>query len=189
MESIEPFIHLRELGVIICDECYKTVIPNRIAPHLRSKHEIGGEEIKRIVTQINRLDDLIRDRKDVLERAVKRAGGTTAIPHLPIHQGGFACNLNQDGEISSGNGCGYIVRTIERIKAHCRKEHNWENTQSKGGSLAYRRASHQAPRLWRSVKYYQRFFTQGAGQEYFEVRVKCPAADVRQEENSESVAR
>ena len=86
------------------------------------------------------------------------------IPGLPLYHDGLRC-IGKDGE---GKQCRYVCRTIDGIQKHCKKQHNWVNSQKRGGNV-YIKETYSSNRLWKCHRTCQRFFELGQWKKYFEV--------------------
>jgi len=154
------FKHLPDQQVIVCIECQYCIQPDQIKGHLSTNHNGIPNQVRKAIQEfVKTLDNVAYQKGDV----VYPDPDSVPIPELPIYDNGLVC-MSELGI----NQCGYICRSIETMQRHCKKTHNWVNSQKRGGNS---RAKQQQPgnRLWIDKQHCQRFFKQGAWQQYFQV--------------------
>lgn len=154
------FKHLPEQQVIICVECQHAIQPNQIKGHLSTSHNTIPSQVRKTIQEfIQTLQNVAQKKEDIIHPDPD----SDPIPGLPIFDNGLVCISEQ-----SGSQCGYTCRSIETMQRHCKKAHNWINSQKRGGNSRAKQ-QHTANRLWIEKQHCQRFFTQGAWQQYFQV--------------------
>lgn len=155
---MEPFRYVPEFNVVVCKDCGFAVLPTHVNAHLGGpKHKVDAARRKGVTETIGQINGLIRIEGQLAAEFKQPTQPVRPIQHLPVHNNGFVCQW----EVKGGVECGYIVRTVERIKTHCRTAYGWVNSQRRGGSLAQRRRASEASRPWRTGVRCQRFFKHG----------------------------
>ncbi len=165
---MEPFVHLPAFGFVACTTCRYACIADEVATHLRHHHSesMNVDRRKVVVEAVAKIPDIIRNQEEL--RNFRYPPPTTEpIPFIaPPRADGIRCNE-----------CGFVIRTVQGIQAHCRKEHGWQNEWTKGGNIKQKA---QQPRQvpWTTGIRCQRFFKSRSASSYFEVR-QCDGAPDR----------
>lgn len=122
MESIEPFIFLERFRLLVCQKCGFAVVSKEVTTHLRVRHkDVPLPTRKKIAAAITRCPNVIQDQAG-LSGFLFPPPTTSYIPELaaPQHDG-LKCRK-----------CPYIARQLQKIQAHCRIRHGWENKRIAG---------------------------------------------------------
>ena len=149
---MDPFIHFPEQRVVVCYECKHAVLPSNVNTHLREegKHDMSPEDRFRIIQQIQTIEGLITDKRE-LNKLVFPAASNPPIPILQEpRKDGRKCQLQDQNQ----RPCQYISCHRQMIQEHYRVEHGWVNPQKKGRPEAGREV--EVP--WRSGVHCQHFF-------------------------------
>jgi hypothetical protein len=146
------FRHLRQHQIIVCIECRIAIVPKHAAAHLARNHSrITKEEQRYVQRYVDGLEDVARDILDV------RFPGPNDPPcgEIITQYGGLRCT----GRDTDGRQCRHVVSTTQKIQEHCRKVHNWQNEQRRGGNVRRKRVQ-TANRMWDEGQAYQQFFNE-----------------------------
>jgi hypothetical protein len=87
-----------------------------------------------------------------------------AILGLPIFKDGLVCQAQR----TQGTQCRYVCRDMSTMQKHCKVEHNWENTEKRGGNVRKKTAGGNN-RIWKEGQHCQRFFEFAQWKKYFQV--------------------
>jgi hypothetical protein len=150
--------------IAICRHCGVGVLwDEQWDHHFSTLHKLPSATRKAIQSRSLIQDpDIIRNTQQLQER-FQYPIYEAPIPHIPVYSDGLGCEEKQE----DGEPCRYICRTESGIKQHYRKEHGWQNPQSRGGSQAQRR---NIARPWRKDVLCQRLFHNGPRNGYYEVQ-------------------
>ena len=160
---MEPLIHIAQHRIIICSRCGYAIVPTQIPAYLTGpKHQITVYKRRVMMAQVNAISGLITNQHELKSELQIPEPQHPLIPELSIYANGLGCRYQR---------CRFICRDKAVIQRHYRENHGWVNPYRRGSSLRQRQ-DHIYP--WREQVYCQRFFTQGAQQEYFEVRPNYP---------------
>lgn len=111
-----------------------------------------------MLRQVQNIPEVIRKRSE-LEYFRFPAATRAAVPYLePPLTDGMKCLL-----------CPYIARQIQKIQAHCRHAHGWQNPRKRGRQVASQSSSAAASGPWRTGVRCQRFFKSREASGWFEV--------------------
>ena len=148
--------HLPEWHLILCRKCEHAIWPEQVQQHFQgSQHRLPKFEAVTIASIAQSWSGLIQYPVELhLPRHVN-----APIPGLKLFHEGFLCQIQPED-------CWYVCRNEKGMKTHCRQKHGW-TMQSQRGRPSARTGSKTKP--WRSVSC-QRFFLQGVGSQYFEIR-------------------
>lgn len=156
----ELFTHFPNFRIIVCRDCKFAVVPDQIKAHLNQNHQtLTASTRKNIVEQVGRLDHVAYRTEDVIypvavQDAVRELG--------PVIEQCFECKE-----------CGLLRESRKGIEAHCRKEHNWSSTKSRGGRGSFRsQAARNQP--FTEGHYCQRFFKYAQWTKLFKVLQAVP---------------
>ncbi|KAL8685459.1 MAG: hypothetical protein Q9218_007746, partial [Villophora microphyllina] len=171
-------VHLPELRIIICKQCQHAVWPTEITGHLKGpQHRVKRSLAKTIQESVHTWDVIAHPSQLVaLEHA------TDPIPGLPVYLDGLRCQQE---------GCPYIGRETNSMKAHFRQQH--PGVRGKRGKGSHHFKGVDVP-LWDEGVACQRLFIRLKGSHYFSVdvdRATLPPRDdvVRGELRSMTTAR
>ncbi|KAK4441880.1 hypothetical protein QBC34DRAFT_457824 [Podospora aff. communis PSN243] len=144
--DVTPFIHLPQHPFVICRECRFACIPDEVASHLRKHHNSIHTKVRSEIARAVREIPGIICNQEQLRAFPYPAASTEPIPFIaPPQTDGLRCDA-----------CNYVVRSRQRIQAHCREKHRWENDWRRGGNVA-KRAKQERTVPWTSGIRYQRF--------------------------------
>lgn len=148
---MEPFIILQSLSVLVCKECQTGCLVSEIPTHLRDKHpRLSPNKRNAISAHLKGIPGLAQDQQS-LKSFRFPPPESAAIPMLPgPFRDAFACTE-----------CVYVVRQLDNMKAHCRKNHGWSGKADK-------RPSAVTP-MWRSNVSCQQLFASRTASKLFEV--------------------
>ncbi|KAL7940006.1 hypothetical protein V8C42DRAFT_357967 [Trichoderma barbatum] len=155
---MDPFVYLPVYRLVVCQRCRFACVADEIITHLQTRHpEIPSVERKRIVGTVQRINKIIHNQRE-LENFQYPPPTTEPIPFIePPRDDGLGC-------VS----CPYIACQLQKIQAHCRKEHNWTNPR-KRGRLSALQLLDQTQLPWRKNVQCQRFFRSRGASSWFEV--------------------
>lgn len=156
----KAFIHLSQYQIIICRACEYAVAPSQVELHLSLSHPgMPLQTRNELINFVDGMSEVARTQDQV----IYPQRGVSAIPDLPV-MCGFACTMRNDRREQ----CGYMCLTIQAIQRHCKKEHNWINTNSRGGDVR-QKSKEPPPRPWIPGQLCQRFFEAPKWKKYFAV--------------------
>ncbi|KAI0844150.1 hypothetical protein F5Y00DRAFT_249450 [Daldinia vernicosa] len=165
--NIEPFIHLPQYRVVICQECGYACVGEEIVSHFkRPIHQgLSKQRKKEISDAILAMPDVYQTKDEIETLPIPfPPPETPAIPYLlPPQTDGLRCGA-----------CSYIVCTKGRMQAHCMKAHQWKNDRGRGRQA---KGASYAPEPWTTGVRCQRLFMSGPGNRYFEVERPSRPAD------------
>ena len=124
MGSIAPFVFLPDRRIVVCSQCRYACIGNEIERHLSGdQHKTLPSTARQpIAKAVRALQGIICEQSQLDDFAFPDPV-CAPIPILgPPWTDGVACNS-----------CVYIVRSVKKMKEHCRQEHGWINSRKKGG--------------------------------------------------------
>ncbi|KAK4444177.1 hypothetical protein QBC34DRAFT_487938 [Podospora aff. communis PSN243] len=174
--NITPFIHLPQYPFVICKECQFACIADEVGSHLRKHHNSIHTKVRSEIARVVQEIPGIICNQEQLRAFPYPAASTEPIPFIaPPQTDGLRCDT-----------CSYVVRSRQRIQAHCREKHRWENDWRRGGNVA-KRAKQERTVPWTSGIRCQRFFPSRAGSQWFEVgRARAEPAPTHPETVEES---
>lgn len=154
---MEPFVYLPTYSIIVCKQCEFGCVADEVTTHLRARHSDISVPKRRCIQQaIQFIPGVIRNQAD-LNRLELPPSSTTPLPYLAAPKAdGLKCRK-----------CSYISRQIQKIQAHCRSEHGWQNPRASGRPVRADARATQQP--WRENVQCQRFFPSRIGSGWFEV--------------------
>lgn len=122
ISSIEPFVFLRRYRVVVCRRCQFAVVGDEVATHLQKRHkDMSAPSRKIICITISGIENIIHNQTG-LRDFIYPPPTTSYIPELaPPQTDGLKCRE-----------CPYIARQLQKVQAHCRTEHGWENDRKAG---------------------------------------------------------
>ena len=151
---------LGDTGLLACLRCKFSVLPSSIEFHfLNSPHRLSTDERRRITSEVEKYPELIQESSG-LEEVDFPLSFPYYFPDLSLHSNGFQCR-----------DCFFIGRERRSIVKHYREEHGWENPRKRGEKLK-KNEEEEVP--WKSGVSYQRFFTKGLKNSYFQVNPRRP---------------
>lgn len=158
-QDMHPLVYLPEFRLIICSSCGFACIGDEVETHLKTRHRsINSKERESILRQVQSIPEVIRKRSE-LEYFQFPAATTAVVPYLePPLTDGMKCLL-----------CPYIARQIQKIQAHCRHTHGWQNPRKRGRQVAGHSSSTTTSGPWRTRVRCQRFFKSREASGWFEV--------------------
>ncbi|KAI9881994.1 MAG: hypothetical protein M1823_006286, partial [Watsoniomyces obsoletus] len=114
------FTHLPAHHIAICKSHQQGVLSSQLASHLDSSHqELAVASRRAIASAAQALAGWAACPEDV----VYPLSGAQPLHHLPLYKDGLKCGAER---------CRHIVRGLQNIQNHCRKEHRWSNPRKRG---------------------------------------------------------
>jgi hypothetical protein len=161
------FKHWAEYRVIYCRTCRYCTPPHQIRRHLDDHHAHIMPAIRiQIVQAVNSIKDVARQPEEVQYPPPDHE----PIVGLEVHENKYQCITPSTDQ----NVCMYICLTKDHMQKHCKKEHHWKNTQSRGGGR--RGQQQQTPnRMWVNNRTCQQFFRVAQWKRYFPVQPRDPS--------------
>ncbi len=149
--------------IAVCKPCMHAIWPSQFKAHYQGpKHQWEVQCVRNLVAAIDEASlDLIQH---PMEFEVPDYVGS-AVSELNICTDGLMCQLDAES-------CLYICRVGKNMRTHCKQKHGWKQQAQRGRPSRSRQIRQQridAPEPWKTVKC-QRFFVQGHGSQYVEVR-------------------
>jgi hypothetical protein len=119
------FVHYANFQVIVCRDCKSAVVPSQVKTHLKQSHGLLTTRTRdQIIKQVNQLEHVAHRHEDVQYPIFEQE----AIPELgPTLEGCFQCKE-----------CGVLRESKKGMERHCREEHGWASTKSRGGRGSFR---------------------------------------------------
>lgn len=159
---MEPFIHDAEFPFVFCRDCQWACITDELATHLRRHHPfIPAARRRAIIQEVQQVPGLIQN-QDALQGYILPTG-RVAIPYIQAPKDdGLRCRA-----------CGFVVRQVGHMQAHCRTQHGWINDWKHGGNIKARaREAREVPRdvPWAGGVWCQKLFPSRAASSWFEVK-------------------
>jgi hypothetical protein len=144
------FDHWIEYRVIYCRTCRYCTPPHQVRRHLQEHHPHIIPTIREQITQaVSSIKDIAWQPEEVQYPPVDYE----PIPGLEVHRDVYQCT----GRSVDNKPCEYMSLTINPMQKHCKQDHQWKNTQSRGGGR--RGQQQQTPnRMWVNDRTCQRFF-------------------------------
>ncbi|OAQ59779.1 hypothetical protein VFPBJ_11599 [Purpureocillium lilacinum] len=159
LNGLGPFVLVADLRLVVCRICEHAVLGDEVQTHLRCKHRSAWTMQQRsaIARRVRDLPGILRDQGD-LEAFTLPAPTTSPIPYIGAPKNdGLQCNA-----------CGYVTRTISKMRLHCRDKHGWTNDLRKQRILM--RATGALPaQPWSEGVRCQRLFPSRYASKWFEV--------------------
>ncbi|KAL3952830.1 hypothetical protein ACCO45_012773 [Purpureocillium lilacinum] len=154
---MHPFIHLPKFPVVICKTCGYACVADKVAGRLLARHRNLPVAGRRAVEHtVKSIPDIIHQR-DELGRLEVPPPAIRAIPHLaPPKTDGLRWRK-----------CPFVSRRLQKVRAHCRSAHDWQNPRSRRRPTRNEYAHPDKPRK-EGVRC-QRIFVSGSGSGWFEV--------------------
>jgi hypothetical protein len=162
MEAVyQIFTLLTQYGVILCKQCQFAVVPSQIAVHLKTHHSSQTyQQRKAIQEEVQKAEGIVFEKHQVTYPDPEEP----PILGLPIFEDGLVCQAQR----TQGTQCRYVCRDVGTMQKHCKVEHNWENTQKRGGDSRKKTAGGNN-KIWKEGQYCQRFFKFAQWKKYFQV--------------------
>lgn len=159
--SSKYFQQLVEYPVAICKECRHGVWPDQVEGHLQKAHKVSRKEAESVGESVRRWAGLAQYPSELaLPSSV-----VDPIGEIPQYADGLLCQLEPSR-------CRYVVRQINAMKKHWRKNHHQWSAGKKRGRPSRTRESVVQAQVEEGCRrvHCQRLFVQGHGSQYFEVR-------------------
>jgi hypothetical protein len=173
MEPINQFQKVfeqwHEYRVIYCRSCRYCTPPNQVRGHLQEHHAHITPTIReQIIQVVNSINNIAQQPEEVQYPPPDHE----AIPGLEVHNGAYHCTAQS----ISGTPCTYMCLTKDHMAKHCKQEHQWKNTQSRGG---HRKSQQQQTpnRMWVNDRTCQQFFRVAPWKKYFPVQPSDPSGN------------
>jgi hypothetical protein len=157
MESFnESFTYLPAHHIAICKTHRQGVLSSQLASHLDSGHQGLTVATRRAIASAVKA---LTDWAACPEEVVYPTSEAPPLSHLLLFEDGFRCRMEP---------CGHIVRGLQNIQNHCRREHGWNNPRKRGRP---HQGAQQAPGslMWTAGVCCQKFQPTGQLGRLFEV--------------------
>ena len=165
-QLLNIFTVLPAQRVAICKTHHHAIVRSHVRRHLNSSHkEVTPKQRKEVVVVAEEIEAWAAKEEEV----VIPSHVPKAIDYLPVYQDGFQCDE-----------CKYINRYLRGIRAHCQKEHGWQNGRGKGRSGQGQREPIST--MWKEGVRCQKLVTHGRLATLFEVQQADGPAAVEEEE-------
>jgi superfamily II DNA helicase RecQ len=163
------FDHWIEYRVIYCRTCRYCTPPHQVRRHLQEHHPHIIPTIREQITQaVSSIKDIAWQPEEVQYPPVD----CEPIPGLEVHRDVYQCT----GRSVDNKPCEYMSLTIDPMQKHYKQDHQWKNTQSRGGGR--RGQQQQTPnRMWVNDRTCQRFFHVAPWKKYFPVQPRDPSSN------------
>lgn len=179
MLAIQPFLHLAEYNVVVCtgDKCQFGVLAKEVTTHLRERHrDIEAVKRSNIAAAVAQIPNIMRCQADIarFQFPPPTAPRINALAS-PIDGALKCCNCAKI----------YQCQQVQKIQAHCREEHGWQNPRGPGRPSKKRkygqgdREEVDAALPWRENVRCQRFFRTRYASGWFEIEYKDPDCEER----------
>ncbi|KAJ6785851.1 hypothetical protein PWT90_08726 [Aphanocladium album] len=178
MDAIEPFIVLEQYRLAVCQKCGFAMVAQEVFTHLKVRHkDIPVPRRREIEQAISKYPAIIQDQNGLHDFRFPPPT-ISYIPHLaPPERDGLKCRR-----------CPYIARQLQKIQAHYRTRHGWQNSRSAGRPDLKRKRSPVDDEVgvnatdtlaelpWRENVACQRFFPSRLASGWFEIsRLSLPS--------------
>lgn len=154
---IGPYRFLAEWRVVVCVDCRLCNVADEVETHLTQHKQMTIEQRREISRKVRCIPGIRRNQNDLKDFEFPPAE-YAAHPLLEVATDCIGCLS-----------CPFICRDLKRMKRHCRSEHRWKNTQTRGRIAAKNKHLVEASAHWREGVRGQRFFQQGYASSWFEV--------------------
>lgn len=172
---MESITYLEKYRIVTCKQCMHAIWPSQVKAHYQSpKHRWIVQRVQDLMAAIEEASlDLI---EYLMEFEVPDYVDS-AVSELEICTDGLICQLAPEN-------CRYICRNVKFMRTHCKQRHGWKQQTQRGRpskSRQIRQGRNDAPKAWKTVVC-QRFFVQGHGSQYVEVRGETGVAHVDEDD-------
>ena len=114
------FTYLPTHHIAICKTHRQGVLLSQLASHLDSGHQGLTVATRRAIASAA---EVLTDWATCPEDVVHPLSEALPLGHLSLFKDGFKCKTEP---------CGHIVRGLQNIQNHCRREHGWNNPRKRG---------------------------------------------------------
>jgi len=176
---MESITYLEKYRIVTCKQCMHAIWPSQVKAHFQGpNHRWIVQRVRDLITVIDEASlDLIQY---PMEFEVPSYVGS-AVSQLEICTDGLICQLELDD-------CQYICRVSRNMRTHCKQKHGWKQQTQRGRpskSDQTRQRRSDALKPWKTVVC-QRFFVQGHGSQYVEVKGETGVAHSEDENDQTS---
>jgi RecQ family ATP-dependent DNA helicase len=168
---MESITYLEDYGIVVCKQCMHAIWPSQVKAHFQSPNHRW--DIQRVRGLMAAMDEASLDLIQYSMEFEVPNYVDSAVPELKICTDGLMCQLKPKN-------CQYICRINKNMRTHCQRKHGWKQQTQRGRPSKSRQIRQQrsdAPEPWKTVVC-QRFFVQGHGSQYVEVRGESGVAGV-----------
>ncbi len=108
------FTHLPAHCIVVCKTHQQGIVKSQLGAHLDKKHQEYTARTRQKIVEAVQLETSLQQWAINPDQIVYPSPETTPLPHLPVYRDGLRCEI-----------CGYINRSIKRIKEHYQSKHEW----------------------------------------------------------------